>query len=411
MGQIMKIKLPIIALLFMLATPIYAFAQWGFQMSVNQEYNNNPFHLPEEERSWVSSIFWGANREWQNLDLSYEGFYSDFAQIRERNFYWHSLSLNAGSDTTVFNLNVEQRIDKKEYNLYDYWSVGGNFSHRIFIKSSTFLLSGNIEANFFQEVPELDNEKFTATVGLNHGFRTKTTLIVRMGFEHKIYQNSQSQNFEESPFMTGMPATALAVTDGDGHGSSHGNHGSNRGYMDWENKGFMTHSIYGDFANESVSQFFSIIRIAQSVSPTMGLAVQYSGRRLIRGNDRYISGISDSYSRESEIFNDPMGYESDVVGAELTKVLPWAMRLKVSSYYSKRNFISQGIYSDAENYVEDILRKDESRFVRLMVTKDFYFTKFEMSLTGSFQWLRNESNSFWYDYSNHYAALGMEFYF
>ena len=386
------------------------FAQWGFQMSSYQEMNDNPFHLPEEEKSMVTSISFGVDRAWKSAVLGYEGFYSYFSNMRNRNFYWHHLTLDMGSDTTQFNLGVEQRINADEYNLYDYWNAKAGAGHRLFVKGAIIFLSTNFEVNSFNEVSDLNNMKMTTAIGFNKSFRTKTTLIMRSQFEYKIYQNQTSRDFSDDSIDW---FSFVSVTgDGKGNGWDNGNHGHDRGYMDGDHRGgFMAPRAYGDFANERVSQLVSVVRVAQSVTRTTGVALQFTNRYLLGGNSRYIAGIEDSYSRESEIFNDPMGYESNSVGMEMTKIFRRSVRLKFSAYWTKKNFSSQGIYQDAEVYDENIFRKDEMKRVGLILTKNIDLSAISMAIVGTYQWIDNKSNSYWYDYQNQYGALGLEFYF
>ncbi|NOZ60533.1 MAG: hypothetical protein GXO74_02520 [Calditrichaeota bacterium] len=410
MHQREKKYFPILLALIFLLSSAKLFGQWGFQMSLNQEYNNNPFHLPQQEKSWVSSALLGAERSWKHWDLSYEGLYSDFANMRDRNFYWHSLTLQAGSDTTMFSLSAEQRIDKTGYDLYDYWNTNAQVTHRFFVKNFTINLSGRAEMNFFNQVQELNNMKFSAGIGFNRSFQTKTILIARADFEYKNYQNSQTRGLSDAPLMMDMPVAIAGW--GRENSNANGNHGSKRGYMDNDHgRGFMTPHAYSDFVNASVSQIVSMVRVAQSVAPTLGVALQYVNRGLVGGNSRFITGVADSYSKESEIFNDPMGYESDVIGAEITKIFPWAIRLKLSAYFSKKNFTAQGIYSDSETYDENVLRVDDTKVAYSTISKDLNFSAFAVTIAVNYQWLENRSNSYWYDYRNQYAAIGLEFYF
>ena len=154
------------------------------------------------------------------------------------------------------------------------------------------------------------------------------------------------------------------------------------------------------------------LRLAQSVTPTTGLAFQYYNRTLLSGQDRFISDISYSYSQESEIFNDPLGYESHSYGLELSKLLPNELILKLAANYVEKDYSAQGIYVNEENYDELTLRNDKHKTFYVNLKKDFEFIKGStLAMSLYYQWISNNSNSYWYNYNNNFCSVGFEFEF
>jgi hypothetical protein len=214
--------------------------------------------------------------------------------------------------------------------------------------------------------------------------------------------------------MTAINFAAASIMNvlgnGDGGMMGNANSGVGKGYHHGAGGGFFSASSFMNFEPTSVTQMLFWLRIAQSLTPTTGLALHYSNRTLLTGADRFISGISYSYSQESEIFNDPMGYESHALGIDMTKILPLDIFLKLSAYYLTKNFSSQGIYTNAETYISEVLRNDKYKTILLNLKKAFSFSNGNVvSLIFNYQVLENESNSYWYNYKNHFSSIGLSF--
>jgi hypothetical protein len=387
--------------------------QWDFTFSYEQEYNDNPFRLPETQESWISSLQFGAEHELNKYAVGYYGNYSHFNNILDRNFYWHQLVFFGGSDTTGWGVYGEQRINKSVYNIYDYKDLNGFFKHRFSIAGIVSNWQSKIQFNFYDQLFELNNWKMNSNIRFHKSFQTRTTIIAGAGFDYKNYLNS-SQLIEVDPDTIiselNFPTTSVLNVAGNGHGS--GGNGGDKGYRHGDGEGYLTQNSYVNLENPSVLQFSFWLRLAQSITPTTGLAFQYYNRTLLSGNDRFISDISYNYSQESEIFNDPLGYESHSIGSELSKLLPKEVMLKLAAYYVTKDYSAEGIYVDEENYDELILRNDKYKTFYFNLKKEFEFIKGSTLTTSlNYQWISNYSNSYWYNYKNNFCSIGLEFEF
>ncbi len=388
-------------------------AQWNFSLSYDQEYNDNPFHLPDAESSWISSLQFGTEHESKKFTVGYYGNYSHFNNILDRNFYLHQLALFGGSDTTGWGIFGEQRINKTAYNIYDYKDLNGIFRHRFSVAGLVANWQSKIQFNFYDQLSELNNWKLNSTLRFHKSFHTRTTIMAGVGVDYKNYLNS-SQSIEVLPDSTiselNFPTVSILYETGNGHGN--GGKGGGKGYRHGEGDGFLTQNSYFNLENPSVLQLSLWLRLAQSVTPTTGLAFQYYNRTLLSGQDRFISDISYSYSQESEIFNDPLGYESHSYGLELSKLLPNELILKLAANYVEKDYSAQGIYVNEENYDELTLRNDKHKTFYVNLKKDFEFIKGStLAMSLYYQWISNNSNSYWYNYNNNFCSVGFEFEF
>jgi len=399
-----------LSVVYLLSVFQLANAQWNFNLSYDQEYNDNPFRFPETQQSWISSLQFGAEKEINKFTVGYYGNYSHFNNFLDRNFYLHQMALFGGSDTTSWGIFEEQRVNKSGYNIYDYKNLNGIFRHRFSIAGMVANWQGKVQFNFYEQLSELNNWKLNSNFSFHKSFQTRTTIIAGIGIDYKNYLNS-SQLIEAEPdtniSQMNFSTTSILNEMENGHGK-----GGGKGYRHGDGDGYLTQNSYINFEDPSVVQLSFWLRLAQSITATTGLAFQYYNRTLLSGQDRFISNISYSYQQKSEIFNDPLGYESHSFSSEFTKLLPLEITLKFSASYLTKNYSSQGIYVDEENYDEFTLRSDKYKTAYLSLKKNFDFIKSSVfGLNLIYQWINNDSNSYWYNYKNSYSSIGLEFQF
>jgi len=381
-------------------------AQWNFSLTYDQEYNDNPFRLPETQNSWVSSIDFGLEKEFKSFAIGYYGNYSRFNSIMERNFYWHQLGLWGGTETTRWGFYGEQRINKSDYQLYDYFNVTSYLQHQFLLKEMRITWNGSINYNQYKELNELNNWKVNTSLQGHKSLPTRTTLIGGISFHYKIYPNSTGETyFTPDSALTQMSylstVNQFSISD-NGHGRGHGR------------MGYLSPKAYTQLETTSASQLTFWLRLAQSITQKTGLAVQYQQRKILSGSDRFVSGLSYSYSQESQLFDDPMSHEGYSVGSELTQLLPFDITLKLAGYYTTKNYSAQGIYVDAETYDSSILRQDLSKTAWASLRKNIginFRDGAAIVFYLYYQWLDNQSNSYWYDYANRSVLIGLEFEF
>ena len=209
-----------------------------------------------------------------------------------------------------------------------------------FFRWGDFNFYSNLEGtlNYYSQLEELDNFNFDAGVKMQRSFESGTTIILGTIFHYKKYLNnifvedSVTQSTGGSPGQGGM-----------GQGGQNVN------------------TIYSEYDAPSVSQIQYWVRLAQSVTSTTGLALQFQSRIIAGGTSRYLSFIAFNYADESQIFDDPLGYENTNFGVELTQLLPYGFVLKGAYYHNNKDYSTQGVYTDSENYNFQQLRKDERK--------------------------------------------------
>jgi hypothetical protein len=84
------------------------------------------------------------------------------------------------------------------------------------------------------------------------------------------------------------------------------------------------------------------------------------------------------------------------------------MSIKGAGYYQQKNYVAQGIYLDAVNYDQTILRQDIYRTIWATLDKRFSLWEGNLAIQINYQWINNTSNSYWYDYDSQFFSLGLQ---
>ena len=354
----------------------------GF-FSVDQALDSNPFRLPEAESSWISIINLGVQHNTEDFSLSYTGNYSRFDTFLERNFYWHQAALFAEKNNFQYGLLFEQTFNSTDYEVLNANKYSGYINSYFNIGEFNFYtnLEGNL--NYFSQLQELDNFNLDAGIKMQKSFESGTTIIAGSIFHYKKYLTN----------IVVEDTLNLSVTTMGGPGS-----GRQGGYS------------FSEYDAPSVSQFQLWLRLAQSITNSTGLALQYQARLIVGGTSRYFSGADYNYADESQIFDDPLGYENQNYGVELTQLLPFGIVLKGAFFNNKKNYADQGIYINEEDYVTDELREDTRKNAWVTLQKKIsskFLGSNNISVNLTHQWMKNESNSYWYNYKSTYTGLGL----
>lgn len=387
------------------------FSQWNFNLSLDQAYNDNPFRLPEQQESWISSINFGIQHDFNNFFINYQGSYNYFEAIDVRNFYWHEAGVGFNSQKTNFGIYAEQRVNQTDYNIYNYSMLTGYFNQQFQFGNLNWLWSNDVFYNNYSELLQLNNWEINSNIRIHRTFQTRTTLMGGTGIYYKRYTNSE----QTVTYDTTSNQIMASILGNGKQGSGGGKGTGGRRYdMTGSGGGYFSQTVYADFEVPSITQIRFWTRLAQSLTSTTGLAVQYNYQNLFSESARFVTGISYNYSEESEIFDDPMGYKGSSIGGELTQLIFNGMILKGTFYYKDKQYVSQGAYIDAEVYDGSSLRSDINKTFWIYIQKRVginFRGGSDLVLKFNYQWISNQSNSYWYNYSNQQVSLGLEFQF
>ncbi len=358
-------------------------AQWQANLYLNQAYESNPFRLPESEASWISILDLGLQYDFGDFAISYTGDYTYFDNFADRNHYWHQAAFFGEIGATNLGVYYNQRFNKNDFTLYNYYSGVAYLNHSAELAGINVYISGNAILTKYAELSDLDNIELNGIVRLNKGFETRTTCIAGFGMYYKDY--TQTYTMIDSVENSGGGQSGNGSGSGSGTGST--------GYY------------FVELEAPSVSQWQAWARLAQSVFDRTGISVQYNLRKSLTGSTRFVSGPTLGYNEESEIFDDPLGYELQSIGSELTSILPGQVVMKASYYQGNKNYITQGIYRSEAIYDSETLRYDRYQTASFSLRKAFPAGGANYEVKLWYQWYHNTSNSYWYNYQNHYSSI------
>ena len=352
-------------------------AQWEFNFSTSQEYNSNPLRLPDAKADFISSFNAGIENDLSNVKLLYFGSYTRFETETGRNYFWHQLGFYREDTNYIYGFYGEQRINKTEYNFFDYYNLTGYYKQ--ILESSYFIptigISGTIKK--YLQLSDYDNLFLTGGASINKGFNTKTTLILNAGINYKYYFNSSMSTYSDS------------------------------GMYPVYRRG---HSAYSSL---STTQFYANIRVAQSLFENTGLALYYLNRSLIDGNEA-VGGYYYTYGDESDLYDDPVSRNENAIGLDYTQILPGDIILKTGFEYSSRMYPSQGIYLTADVYETGEERNDTQYYYYLNAATTFLLSSndlYKLHANLGYGYFDKNSNSYWYDFSGSSFSLNLSLQF
>lgn len=379
---------------FVFFSPRISIAQWFYSLYLEQEYNTNPFGLPVSEDEQISRISMGLQKDWEEISAQYFGSYHAYFQNPTRRFYWHQFFIGGG-DTTSWNLLAEHRFNHLEFKVYDYLSIRAGLHHNHFIKNMLWRMSGGITYNNFLELPELNNLSTTIYTSIQKSFKTRTSFIATAAFNYKYYLQQTTVSDSVSSFLLSVEQLNQGGGSGPGQGGPGGGGGSYYVYIPVDEQ-------------RGLGQLLFTLRTAQSLAVYTGLAVQYQSRLNFSKYERTLTGLLSGYNSESQIFDDPMGYESHLFGVEFTQLLPKRISIKAAVYYQQKNYVAQGIFIDSIAFNQSVARNDIYRAIWSTVEKRMGLWKMDLAVQFNYQWVNNSSNSYWYDYISQFVSLGIQ---
>ena len=370
----MKVK---IIISFVLSIATMLFGQISPTVTISTYSDDNVLRLPEPTADVVTDI--GLNLTYHpektNLQISFQSNFFRYLQLSERNFSLHTIGLSSyksfGNDaqhTFYFGSDFDLRINGEDYNYYNYnqFYLYGNL---LFNFQSFLLRSGyNFRYRGYSNLPELSNFRHYFFLQFNKSFATRTTLILESDLGYKSFSGQSSE-----------------VIYSTGHGRR------------WTNSSTTISS-----AGPALSHIILLSRISQSLHSKVGFFVQYKKQISLDQQSEFLN--NDGYFQDEELFDDPFSYESDQISSQLTWILPYQMTIKLFGGKYKKEYISEQAFTSAEDSVGlGGPRSDDGSRLFISFDKKFNLNKNwlkTITLGLNYNYLINESNSYWYNYKN-----------
>lgn len=435
----MKRTILFFAILTLSATTLQA--QWLGTLSLDNGYDDNMFrnYSGSASASTDVNLMYGYFPEDEDWAVNYSGSLATFSEFPERLYAFQSIAASyvikygdADANSLTIVGNGSMRLDREDYVLYDYSQALGTLSLRQKIVGDLpLLLSYHARYRSYPNFGELSYLEHFTSLGTMMFFETRTSVRVQAEFGFKNYLTSAFSNtLAASTSGDGVAPTHSGLTlDGDGNGDSGGRNGDSGGgngngdsggngsgsgtgrmglNMGGQRGGMESTVEYLMYEEPSTSQLRAWINVGQSLSETTGLSVRFLQRWNLTDRGRAFVGGAVDFIGEEELFDDPYSYESSELSLTLTRILDGGIRLRGGAFYIAKSYDYPATldYSDADA----ASRKDDRFGGWVRIEKSFgggflLFNGLRISL--GYVYMRNQSNTAYYDYSSNAVTLGM----
>lgn len=382
-------------LLSLLFIPVFLLAgilqaQFTKNLEISSYYDDNLFRSPLPVGDLLTDVSIGFNYkpDDSNINYYYNGSWFLYQDNALRNFSSHGIGLDYftsfGKDDKhnfYFGADGSLRLNGEDYNYYDYNQLFA-YTNLRFDLEGFFIKGGyNFRYRSYTNLPDLTNYQNVVFLQANKSFDTRTTLILEADLGHKSFAG---QDF-------------LSATSSGGHG-----------------QGRMSASAATTISEiPSLSQTVLLARITQSLHDKIGLFVQYRQQFSLTDETDFVN--ADGYYQDEELFDDPFSYESKSYSTQLTWVLPWSMKIKVGGALLSKNYISEQAFTAAEDTLGlGGIRLDDRSNYYINFSKALFINRpwvKSLHFNLDYNYIRNESNSFWYEYKNAVIGGGLQWNF
>ncbi|KAA3659797.1 MAG: hypothetical protein DWQ10_08130 [Calditrichaeota bacterium] len=391
----MKAKL-ILMLVFFVAN--FVSAQFSKNIEISSWHDDNLYRSPEPLEDVLTNLSVRLDYRPENSAVKYyyNGSFYRYNETVLRNFSLHGLGLNfansfgeEGKHMVYLGGEGTLRNNDEAYNNYDYNQLYSYANFR-FKLDRFFLKTGyNFRYRSYNNLPDLTNTRHFLFVQANKSFPTRTTVIVEADLGHKAFAGREIYT---------------TVSDDDGFVRGSGRMGGR----------FSTSQSVSSITEvPSLSQAVVLARVTQSLHQKVGVYVQYRRQFGLAAEGNYTN--SDGYFQDEELFDDPFSYESESISTQLTWMLPRRTKLQIGGALVGKDYIEEQAYVS----VDDSLatggdRSDDYNSIYLNLSKTFNANKSwlkSLYFSVYYNYIQNESNSYWYAYKNAVSGAGIRWNF
>lgn len=395
----MKKILAFFVLALAFGTTVQVSAQFRTGIALFSSYDDNPFrnYLNRSDYITTTALSFEYQPEESNFKLFANGNLSLFKDFSDRRYFSNSLGM---SYTKPFGEEEEnavyagatyfRRFNKASYDYYDFSQFIGYANLKYYLNFSEGMMSRvgyRLRYRGYRNLEEFSYLEHYGFVQVSKFFESKTTLLFELNLGNKNYVSSLGSMF----------TTTDGMTDGGMMGSS-------------MNRRMNPNTRYVSYSRPTTTQLFGIARVAQSLSQTTGLSVQYLRRWDVSERTRFLSGGAVDFQGDEELWDDPYGYQGNEYNVTLTQHLPWNMTARVSTDYLAKDYARRTFTATDTDIPTGPLRSD-TRFVtglELKKTFDGAWAFFDgITISATYYYLRNSSNDAYFDFRNNSVSIGI----
>ncbi|MDP2363216.1 MAG: hypothetical protein Q8M94_05550 [Ignavibacteria bacterium] len=341
-------------------------AQFNLYTYYQGIYDDNIFNNSDQISDLINSFSFGSaynfESDFNNIQLYYEGSLNYFQTTTSKSFNTHRIGL---VETHLFSIddnplnagvNYSFRNNKDEFEVYNFDQISAYINYRQSISETDFILSGYIfNRNNYKNFTLFSHNEHRLFLSWISNFETQTSLTFNAEYLLKQY-------FEEYDF---------------------------EGYL-----------------NEAAQLKFRT-NIGQSLSETTGMNGYIVYRKNLSDGSRYL--ISDSLVYyEEEIFNDIYSYDGIETGLGLKHYFNKNIELNLEAKYLIRNYSSLPAV-DINGAELTAMREDTQFGFGAGIVFDLGGFMNGLSLSAMWNYFKNNSNDYYYKYSNQIISFSLDY--
>ena len=355
-------------LTFILSILIFNSVQAQFNLYTYYQgiYDDNIFNTSNKVSDIINSFSFGSaynfESEFNNVQLYYEGSLNYFQTTTSKSFNTHRIGL---VETHLFSIddnplnagvNYSFRNNKDEFEVYNFDQISAYINYRHSISESDFILPGYIyNRNNYKNFTLFSHNEHRFFINWISNFETQTSLTLNAEYLIKQY-------FEEYDFA---------------------------GYL-----------------NEN-SQIKLKANVGQSLGDLTGISGFVTYRKNLSDGSRYL--ISDSLVYyEEEIFNDIYSYDGIETGLGFRHYFNENIELSLEAKYLIRNYSSLPAV-DKNGEELSVMREDNQFGFGAGITFDLSTVINGLSFSATWNYFKNNSNDYYYKYSNQMISASLDF--
>ena len=357
--------------LYLLAILIAVFsfkshAQFYLTADVEGYYDDNIFNNYLNESDFINAftgeLGYDIETEQNNFEIFYTGFFNRYYEYTDKSTTIHKFGavntyLFSGYDNPLnIGLNYTVRTNKEDYYIYDFNQISAyaNYMHSISESNKIQLgmIGNRINYKNFSLFSHYQLKAFLRSV---NSFESRTSLTVAAEIDQKIYiEKMQSEGLADEILQ---------------------------------------------------AQFY--LQLGQGITDDLGLSAYAFLRKNLSGGNRYFNTVDYIYYEE-ELFNDI--YSSDGITSGLTLTYLFFPNIigKLAGGYESRNYTDLPAADENGNNLNE-LRQDNQ--VSAGASLGFGLGKIlnGLYLSLNYNYIKNTSNDYFYDYTNQIYAITLGF--
>lgn len=364
----MKQKVSFLRLLFLLITAFSFNTEAQFYLTADVEgyYDDNIFNNYLNESDFINAFSGELGYDFESeqniFEVYYIGFFNRYYNYTDKSTIIHKAGL---VDTYLFSendnplnvgLNYTIRINKEDYYIYDFDQISAyaNYLHSISESNKIQLgvIGNRIDYENFSLFSHYQLKAFLRSI---NSFESRTSLTIAAEIDQKIYVEKMQ----------------------------------NQGLAD------------------EVLQAKLYLQLGQGITDDLGLSAYAFLRNNLSGGNRYFNTIDYVYYEE-ELFNDIYSNEGVESGLTLSYLFLPNIMGKISGRYEIRNYTDLPAADQGGNDLSE-LRKDK----RFSAGASLEFGLSEiisgLYLALNYNYIKNSSNDYYYDYNNQIYAITLGF--